>query len=290
MNPATQEYVTKGAKDICFTIQMALQNDNGALIGRNGTIELDCMLKDGQQSSTTLAVLERNAGIFPANMYYKWREASITATQSANALVTGWYEPLCEAEKAALDSWNTWAMKIPLRSLEPYYVDPNYRWTQFLSEQRVAVVSSFTETARKQVEHLSEIWGTNTMLPSDVEWHWVQTGHAPSVAQGRNEWPPHIHTWSQAVDHVVLEVIRSGARFALIGCGGLSMPIAKMLKERGIIAIVLGGAIQILFGIKGKRWEKHDTISKFWNDAWIWPSVNETPIGATGIEGGCYWQ
>jgi hypothetical protein len=52
---------------------------------------------------------------------------------------------------------------------------------------------------------------------------------------------------------------------------------------------VLGGATQVLFGIKGKRWETHDVISKFWTDAWVWPSLEETPGGAGDIEGGCYW-
>ena len=83
--------------------------------------------------------------------------------------------------------------------------------------------------------------------------------------------------------------MKSGARFALIGCGGLGMPIAKMLKDRGVISIVMGGAIQILFGIKGKRWANHSVISKFWNDAWVWPLKEETPDMASSIEGGCYW-
>ena len=40
----TQEQINKGAKDICFSIRTALENDDGALIGRNGTIELECMI------------------------------------------------------------------------------------------------------------------------------------------------------------------------------------------------------------------------------------------------------
>ena len=286
----TQEQVNRGAKDICFTIAIALQNDDGALIGRNGTIELDSMINP--LSEMKAAILEKNAGVFPSvnvSIRNKWRDASIEATQYANVLATGWYEPLKAAEAEALKCWGTMAIQIPLRSLEPYYVDIERQWTRLLSGHRVAVVSSFTETARSQVPKLSAIW-PNGLLPSDIDWRWVQTGHPPSVAQGRNEWPPNVATWSDAVNHVVVEVIRTGARFALIGCGGLSMPIAKALKDRGIIAIVLGGAIQVLFGIKGKRWETHPVISKFWNDSWVWPSEDETPRGANGIEGGCYWK
>ena len=76
---------------------------------------------------------------------------------------------------------------------------------------------------------------------------------------------------------------------ALIGCGALGMVLGSELKKHGIIAIVMGGATQVLFGIKGQRWATHSVISHFWNEAWVWPNVTETPRGASSIEGGCYW-
>jgi hypothetical protein len=85
------------------------------------------------------------------------------------------------------------------------------------------------------------------------------------------------------------QVVQSGAKVALLGCGGLAMPLALRLKKRGIVAIVLGGAIQLLFGIKGKRWSTHPVISGFFNDTWLFPSEGEIPGAATDIEGGCYW-
>jgi hypothetical protein len=272
-------------------IKAALESDSGALIGRNGTIELEQMI---QVTPERLEILERNAGIFPVavhSVFYRWQKESIEATKSADILAAGWYEPLKKAEAEAFQRWNVRALQVPLRTLEPYYVKPEEQWTKLLEGYSVAVVTSFTETAKKQVSNAKAIWGSYGVLPSfdTVDWHWIQTGHPRSIAQGCNEWPDGIHSWSQAADYVVSEVMKSGARFALIGCGGLGMPIAKMLKDRGVIAIVMGGAIQVLFGIKGKRWEKHPVISSFWNDAWVWPSKEETPIYANAIEGGCYW-
>jgi hypothetical protein len=86
-----------------------------------------------------------------------------------------------------------------------------------------------------------------------------------------------------------MQVVQSGAKVALVGCGGLAMPLALRLKKSGIAVIVLGGAIQLLFGIKGKRWSHHPVISEFFNDWWISPSAEEIPGAATDIEGGCYW-
>jgi hypothetical protein len=68
------------------------------------------------------------------------------------------------------------------------------------------------------------------------------------------------------------------------------MIIGAHLKARGIVAIVMGGAIQVFFGIKGGRWANHEIIRGFWNDAWAWPSAEETPGGAVAIEGACYWS
>jgi hypothetical protein len=53
----------------------------------------------------------------------------------------------------------------------------------------------------------------------------------------------------------------------------------------GKSAIHLGGEMQLLFGIKGKRWEN----SNIYNSAWTRPDPEDTPINANSIEDGCYW-
>lgn len=277
--------VLNGAREICKCIKNALKSDDGALIGRNGTIELEQMII---YNESKVSILEMNAGIFPYMIIPIWRIQSIGATSSADILATGWYEPLKEAEKEALKEWNCNAIQIPLRSLEPYYVPFEERWTKFLGGQTVSVISCFTQTMQSQVPNLGKLFPSE-VLPSDIRWKWVQTGHPPRLAKGSNEWPSHITDSIDAVDWIVSEVVRQGSRFALIGCGGIGMLVALKLKERGVIAIVLGGAIQVLFGIKGRRWENHSVISKFWNEYWVSPSEDETPTGSSAIEGGCYW-
>ena len=61
------------------------------------------------------------------------------------------------------------------------------------------------------------------------------------------------------------------------------------LSEVGKIGIHLGGAIQILFGIKGGRWDKHEIISTFYNESWVRPDGNEVPKYAHLIENNCFW-
>ena len=53
----------------------------------------------------------------------------------------------------------------------------------------------------------------------------------------------------------------------------------------------MGGGTQILFGIKGKRWDEHDVISTFYNEHWVRPSDEEIPerMENMRIDTGHYW-
>ena len=66
---AQQEQVENGAEAICKCIQNALQIDQGALIGRNGSIELNVLLDTTlSQRDPRLQILETNAGIFHSTL------------------------------------------------------------------------------------------------------------------------------------------------------------------------------------------------------------------------------
>jgi hypothetical protein len=293
--------IEKGADEICAAIERALKRKEGLLIGRNGTIELETMLfklfaaKPGEDFPSAIARrMEWNAGIFPSTKVSldRWVFSTVEAIRSSDILVAGWYKPLEVQEQKLLEPLNTNSPRIPLRSLEPYYVEPTKRWTCLLKGQKVAIVNAFAQTAVSQIKKRDEIWpvATESLLPSDVQWVPIRTGYSPALAQGKASWPSNILSWDVAINSVVKQVCDSRCKIALIGCGGLGMAIGCELKKRGVIAIVLGGALQVLFGIKGNRWEKHDVISHFWNDAWVYPQNEETPGGAWNIEGGCYWK
>lgn len=283
--------IVEGAQQICnlFTAGKPF------FIGRNGTIEIEVlffwimMRKTHSYPERLRAQIQRNAGIFPDTdeSIDRWCEAYIDALKVMDGGAAGWYKPTAHMERSILDMCvPEGSFRTPLRSLEPYYVDPDIRWTQHLAGKRVCVVSSFAETMRTQLQRKG-IWA-DLIDYSKTEWSFVKTGYAPATALGKATWPVE-GGWEEAVNYVVDEVTAAKPDVCLIGCGGLGMVIAGRLKRLGISVFVLGGAIQILFGIKGRRWATHDVISKFWNDAWVSPAEAEVPGGAAGIEGGCYW-
>jgi hypothetical protein len=288
------------------TIRDLFASSSPFFVGRNGTIEVETIfhwhyLRNVDALPQTYPPhirqqIERNAGIFPSTdeSIDAWCEAYVAALGHLEGAAVGWYKPQEAAEQIIMKTYSSEeAFGCPLRSLEPYYVESALRWTGALAGKSVAVVSSFAETMRKQLPKAAQIWkgieGGGELLRGDVEWHFVKTGYSPILSLGVAAWPAGINSWELAVEHTVDEVMKSGATIALIGCGGLGMIIAGELKRRGVSALVLGGAIQVLFGIKGRRWVNHSVISSFWNDAWVWPAETEIPRGAVLVEGGCYW-
>lgn len=283
--------VRRGAQTLLRTLREALDTKRGCLIGRNGSTELaHCLFPSRLNRDHML-----RAGIWPLEKESldAWRNETRAAMEAADVMAAGWYAPLAGAELALLDKVAPEQEQIPLRSLEPYYVEPEFAWTHVLAGRRVCVVSAFADTMRKQIQRAESIWPARaeSLLPISAQWHFVRSYFCPEVA-GDNamcQWP-HATSWDQAVEHMEREVLQTLPDVVLIGCGGLGMPLAHRLKQRGVACVVMGGAIQTLFGIKGERWRTHPVIGAFWNDVWVAPSAEETPGTAALIEGGCYWS
>lgn len=291
--------VEEGSKKILDGIHKSLASDTGFLVGRFGTIEFETcweITRDKRPLEQDMRiVLEMNAGVFPSSIesIQNWVSMTKEAFHSADILATGWYPPIVKKELKLLEEWGSTAEHILLRSLEPYYSKDEYRWSNGLSGQKVCVVSSFADTIQKQIaKGEKSVWPTSneTIWPSSTKWSYVNTGYSPAMSRGKASWHESPSSWKEAVTYVVQRVMETDARIVLIGCGGLGMIIGHELKRRGKICIVMGGAIQVFFGIKGGRWKSHEFISKLWNEEWVYPSDKETPGACSAVENSCYWK
>lgn len=88
---------------------------------------------------------------------------------------------------------------------------------------------------------------------------------------------------------IVEEVSRHDFDVALIAAGGLGIPIAAAVKHLGKVGISLGGHLQVLFGVLGKRWrDRPDWRDAYVTDAWIDMPVRYRPRVAL-VDDGAYW-
>ena len=77
---------------------------------------------------------------------------------------------------------------------------------------------------------------------------------------------------------------------ALVSAGGFGMLLSNFIYNKtNSNVIYVGGALQLYFGIMGKRWTNNVDIKKYINDNWIYPLVDDKPININRCEGGCYW-
>lgn len=224
-----------------------------------------------------------------------WSQQTIKALQTLDAVVT-WNPEEKSQELEVLAFYAPKAQQIPLRALEPYYSDTKY--TMQMTQGKIAVVSPFAASIEKQWLKKSQlfpdpIFGSESSASSKQEIVAIQSHYGPfmTVLDTTKTWSKDILEKgpNAAIQHLTERVINSGARYAFVGIGALSLPLVAALKAKGIVAIHTGGATQIMFGVKGHRWQNHAVISKFFNEHWISPSVSEVPSGASAVEGGCYW-
>lgn len=268
--------------------------------GKIGTSELDALYFRLHNTGIPYPSFLRknlcvNAGVFPATdaVLDDWVHSMRSDVLPQLDCVAQWNPGAPAGESTLLRLTCPRAVRCKLRSLEPYYEAADEdRWSLALPD-RVAVVSPFAESIAKQWPRRTDVWGKRRLWNERTEVLPVRCGYSPLLTDKDepNAWPAAIAkgTWRDAVKATADAVTATGATVALLGCGALSLPLGAELKRRGISAIHMGGATQILFGIRGRRWATHDIISTFFNEAWVSPSPDEIPSRATLVEGGCYW-
>ena len=172
--------------------------------------------------------------------------------------------------------------KIKLRTLEPYFSDDP--WSAVLEDKNVLVVHPFDESIEKQYLTKRELlFKDPRVLP---EFKSLQTIKSVQTIAGNKS---SFKDWFEALDYMKMQISNKKFDIAIIGCGAYGFPLAAHVKRMGKKAIHLGGPTQILFGIKGKRWENNPDFKDIINEHFIRPSINDTPQNAAIVEDGCYW-
>lgn len=188
-----------------------------------------------------------------------------------------------------LGVWNQEKMLMPLlrhtqmgalEDMEPY--DYERPWSRALAGKKVLVIHPFAETIEKQYKKREHLWENPDVLPQ------FKLRTIKAVQSIAGEKVP-FEDWFEALRYMEERMNAIDYDIAIIGCGAYGFHLAAHAKRMGKKAIHLGGATQILFGIKGKRWDERPNVNKFYNDYWVYPSSEETPKHKEKVENGCYW-
>lgn len=275
----------------------ALTNEAPVMIARMGTTEtgavVNCIgVKDGDKNLKryitykslpwfwkhgTKVSISTLSGFFPVtnNNLMKFGEMMLEDLSQVDILIK-----LCRDEES-YEKYCPMAKRIDLTSVEPFFA--NNPWTKALKGKKILVIHPMVETFKKQWQKREKIF-PNGMMP---EFELLTIKAVQTVAYEKCEFKD----WFEALEWMKNEISKVNFDICLIGCGAYGFPLAAHVKRLGKKAIHLGGSTQLLFGVKGKRWENDKTLpfKNMFNEHWTRPDESETPKNANIVEGGCYW-
>lgn len=294
-----EDVVLNSPDKVSSRISNLLESDTPCMISRFGSNELNTasFYKKGQHPLWFLRRIypfwvpqwikdnmKNQAGFFPVkeNLMCDFADLIIKSAKEVD-LLGSWVtvEKSIEPEMAY--------EICPLLYLEPYWSDNP--WTRSLKDKKILVVHPFAKTIEEQYNKRGVLFDNPEVLPTFSSLVIIKA--IQSIGGKDNGFT----TWFDALRYMENQIDSVDYDIALIGCGAYGMPLAAHCKSMGKKAVHLGGALQLLFGIKGHRWEEDgygmgfgfDYKSLVNNPQWVRPKPEETPATANQVEDACYW-
>ena len=266
-----------------------IAQDKPLMIARLGATELSCLrffLEHRMESKKPYSARVRYdmanlSGFFPVDdqALDAFSEQFLNHLKQVDILAV-WFN---KYEYAICNNHCAEAELVELWSLEPFrFTNP---WSHRLAGKKVLVVHPFAESIRKQYEEKRHLLFSCPDVLPDFELKTVKA--VQSIAGAKVPFA----SWFDAYHQMCNEIAGVDFDLCIIGAGAYGLPLAAFVKSLGKQAIHLGGVTQILFGIKGRRWEREfaDSTAKLFNEHWIRPDELETPENKDVVEKGCYW-
>lgn len=280
-------------------IHQALTSDKPLMIARLGSTELTCLVnylgvkhpekyknfKGFIKSQTPpwwwedsiINQMQKWSGFFPARIDKIEEFCELMLRDMPQVDILGsWLK-----EESFLKEEMGNVKKVMLEDLEPFFTSKP--WTAALEYKKVLVVHPFAETIEMQFQVREKLF-ENNLLP-DFELTTIKA--VQSIANEQTQFAD----WFEALDSMKQQISAKDFDICLLGCGAYGFPLAAFVKSLGKKAIHLGGVTQLLFGIKGKRWEDFVVYpyTNLYNENWVRPGAKERPKNANVVEGACYW-
>lgn len=226
--------------------------------------------------------LDSNAGVFPRSeeVFHRFADRFLEAV-SALDLAAVWFNP---GEDKILQCQAPKALRTELKGLEPWF-SMSRPWTEGLKGRRVLVIHPFEATIQRQYRKRAEIWRDCPGVLPELEMLTLKAPYGFSKTAFA-DWMEMLAWMEGEMERLEEE---QGFDIALIGCGAASLPLAAKAKSMGKVGIHLGGPLQLLFGIRGQRWDQRAEFQPFFNDAWCRPDESEKPTEFKAVDKGGYW-
>lgn len=290
--------------NISELIYNRLNDDSPCMIARFGAFELATIInylnikktdhsiwkyiKGEQQewwwNKKLMNYMYTNAGFFPKTEKAISQFCELMLNDAKEVDILGsWQKSECYLQDYLLP----FIIKVNRENSNPFFAKKP--WTRALEGKKVLVIHPFSNSILKQYEKRELLFKNPDILPKFKSLEVIKAVQSIGGSNGQ------FSDWFEALNWMKTEMDKHDYDICLIGCGAYGFPLAAHAKRQGKKAIHLGGALQLYFGIRGKRWEgkgyvgtDHD-YSTLFNEHWIRPSQDEIPNQSNKVENGCYW-
>lgn len=224
---------------------------------------------------------EQVAGLYPTNANtVNWFASEIYNNLKYLDLIAPWSKTLPEFEKYIISQIAYNAYQTPMEYLEPYFFDNP--WTEYLSGKNVVVFSPFADSISQNYNNFNNIWNGKITTNFNL----INIKYPTSIPITLNS----PYKTSTEIYNKYIDILHNtNFDVGIFGTGYTGLLFALECKKMNKTGIHLGGATQILFGIKGNRWDNRDNFKSLFNKHWTYPMECETPKFYKQVEGGCYW-
>ncbi len=174
------------------------------------------------------------------------------------------------------------ALTDELWALEPFRHEKP--WSSRLEGKSVLVIHPFADSIKHQFKNFrKELFDDPSVLPDFT----LET-LVPFMDGIRDAEPK-----QDLIDEYLIlrdEMLQRAFDVVIIGAGPVGFLLAADTKRAGRVSVHLGGATQLLFGTRGKRWGEMAHTTRYFNRYWIQPSDRETPDQVENkYDRGAYW-
>lgn len=255
----------------------AVNSDKPLSIIRMGNVEATQMLTDDIHQK-----LFTNAGFFgDIQDVKKWKSMFYKSLLNADLNLRVY---TCESFLVCdmvLSKLNLWIPTLP-------YIEKVEFWFSLLNAiktDNIGFVSFFKKDMERQVSKLDWIYPARkdkAYCKKDTsQWKFIFSENTIEGSEPKDQ------SWFDVLDDLVERCLKQNCDVYFISCGCYGLILCDRLKAAGKKAIYVGGLLQLMFGLKGKRWDNRKEVSDYYNNYWTYPETK--PKNWQKIEGGCYW-
>lgn len=268
------------------TIARLIDSEAPTLIARFGANELRAVQEYVENrlvyKEGTVKGMEM-AGFFPSEKDFLDRFAQLYMSAMKEIDMLGvWY---LEKEAYCVKQFCPNAYLCELEDLEPYF--HKSPWSAKLEHKKVLVAHPFAESIKENYQNKRTLLFEDPNLLPKFDLQTFKTVH---YWQGSGFEVP-FKDWFEAYEFMCDQISKIDFDVAIVGCAAYGLPLGGFIKKELNKSVVhLGGATQILFGIKGKRWDNYPFFKdQLYNSHWTRVKESETVGNYKMLEGGAYW-